>query len=125
MELESDLQDTGWCKKWFVHFISGKTQLVLFDWPNNNGSIDVKMNGSVFAKKNHLLRCWICPSKLDWGPYIISIAKTAKKTGALIPSMKILSREVALYLYKSTIHPCMEYCCVTSGLVPRVATGNC
>ena len=44
--------------------------------------------------------------------YIISIAKTAsKKIGALIHSMKFLSPEVALYLYKSTIHPCMEYCC--------------
>ena len=25
--------------------------------------------------------------------------------------MKFLSPEVALYLYESTIHPCMEYCC--------------
>ena len=25
--------------------------------------------------------------------------------------MKFLFPEVALYLYKSTIHPCMEYCC--------------
>ena len=56
-------------------------------------------------------------SKLDWGSYVISIAKTAsKKIGALICSMKCLSSEVALYLYKSTIHPwsyhtCMEYCC--------------
>ena len=41
-------------------------------------------------------------SKLDWG---------SKKIGALIRSMKFLSPEVALYLYKSTIHPCMEYCC--------------
>ena len=51
-------------------------------------------------------------SKLDWCFYIISIAKTAsKETGALIHSMKFLSPEVALYLYKSTIRPCMEYCC--------------
>ena len=50
-------------------------------------------------------------SKLDWGSYIISIAKTAsKKIGALIRSMKFLSPEVALYLYKSTIHACVEYC---------------
>ena len=35
----------------------------------------------------------------------------SKKIGALICSMKFLSREVALYLYKSTIWPCMEYCC--------------
>ena len=51
-------------------------------------------------------------SKLDWVSYIISIAKTAsKKIGALIHSMKFLSLEVALYLYKFTICPCMEYCC--------------
>ena len=50
-------------------------------------------------------------SKLDWGSYIISIAKTvSKKIGALIHSMKFLSPEVALYLYKSTICLCMEYC---------------
>ena len=51
-------------------------------------------------------------SKLDWGSYIVSIAKTtSKKMGALIRSMKLLSPEVGLYLYKSTIRPCMEYCC--------------
>ena len=51
-------------------------------------------------------------SKLDWGSYIISIAKTAsKKIGALICSMKFVSLEVALYLYKSPIGLCMEYCC--------------
>ena len=51
-------------------------------------------------------------SKLDLGSYIISVAKIAsKKIGALIRSMKFLSPEVALYLYKSTIRSCMEYCC--------------
>ena len=51
-------------------------------------------------------------SKLDWGSYTVSIAKTAsKKIGVLIRSMKFLSPGVALYLYKSTIRPCIEYCC--------------
>ena len=51
-------------------------------------------------------------SKLDLGSYIIAIAKTvSKKIGAWIRSMKFLSPEVVLYLYKSTIRPCMEYCC--------------
>ena len=51
-------------------------------------------------------------SKLVWGSYIVFIAKTAsKKIEALIRSMKFLSPEVALYLYKYTIRPCMEYCC--------------
>ena len=51
-------------------------------------------------------------SKLDWGSYIISIGKSASKNiGDLIRSMKFLSPEVALYLFNSTIRPCMEYCC--------------
>ena len=50
-------------------------------------------------------------SKLDWDSYTIFIAKIAsKKIGALIHSMKFLSPEVVLYLYKSTIQPCMKYC---------------
>ena len=50
-------------------------------------------------------------SKLDWGSYITSIAKTtSKKIEALICSMKFLSPEMAMYLYKSAMHPCMEYC---------------
>ena len=48
-------------------------------------------------------------SKLDWGSYVISIAKTAsKKIGALTRSMKFISPEVALCLYKSTIRPCVR-----------------
>ena len=51
-------------------------------------------------------------SKLDWGSCIICISEAAsKKIGALICFMKFLSPEVTLYLHKSTIHPCMEYCC--------------
>ena len=42
----------------------------------------------------------------------MSIAKTVTiKIGALIRSMKYLPLEVALYLYKSTICPRIEYCC--------------
>ena len=51
-ELESDLQDTvDWGKKWLVDFNAGKTQLVSFDRSNNNGSIDVKMDGFVLEEK--------------------------------------------------------------------------
>ena len=58
-------------------------------------------------------------SKLDRGSFIISIAKTvSKKIGALILSMKFLSPEVALYLYKSTIRPCMKYCYHVSAGAP-------
>ena len=47
-------------------------------------------------------------SKLDWGSYIISIAITASMKNR---SMKFLSPEVAVYVYRSTKCPCMEYCC--------------
>ena len=51
-------------------------------------------------------------SKLYWDSYFIFIAKTTcMKIGALIHTIKFLSPEVALYLYESTICPCMEYCC--------------
>ena len=51
-EFESDLRDTvDWCRKWLVGFNAGKTQLVLFDWSNNIGAIDVKMDGSVLEEK--------------------------------------------------------------------------
>ena len=102
-----------WDKVWLVDFNTGKTHLVSFDQSNNNGSIDVKMNGSVLEEKSSFKMLGLTfSSKLGWGSYIISIAKTAsKKIRALIRSMKFLSPEVALYLYKSTICPCMEYCC--------------
>ena len=51
-------------------------------------------------------------SKLDWGVYIISIDKSAsKEIEVLICFMKFVSPEAALYLNKSTIRPCMDYCC--------------
>ena len=113
-ELESDLRDTvNWSRKWLVDFNTRKTRLLSFDRPNNTGAIDVKMDGSVLVEKSPFKILGLTfSSKLDWGSYIISIAKTSpKKIRALIRSMKFLSPVVALYLYKSTICPCMEYCC--------------
>ena len=113
-ELESDLRVTvDWGKKWLVDFNAGKTQLVLFDESNNTGSINVKMDGSALEEKSSFKMLDLnFSSKLDWDSYIISIAKTVcKKIGALIRSIRFLSLKVALYLYKSTIRPCMDYCC--------------
>ena len=95
-----------WGRKWLVDFNARKTQLGLF-------VLYVKMDGSVLEKKSSFKVLELTfSSKLDWGSYIISVAKTtSKKIGALICFMKFLSPEVALYLYKSTIQPCMEYCC--------------
>ena len=84
-DLQSDLRDTvDWDKKWLVDFNAGKTELVSFDQSYKNGSTDMKMDGCVLEEKSSfkMLRLTFS-SKLDWGSYIISIAKTAsKKTGA-------------------------------------------
>ena len=106
------IYETLWtgAKKWLADFNAGKTQLISFDWSDNTGAIDVKMDGSVLEEKSSFGLTF--SPKLDWGCYIISIANTAsKKIGALIHSMKFLSPDVTLYLYKSTMHPSMKYCC--------------
>ena len=41
-----------WGKMMLVDFNTGKTQLVSFDQFNNNGSIDVKMVGSILEEKS-------------------------------------------------------------------------
>ena len=101
-----------WGKKWLVDFNAGKTQLVSFDQSNNNGSIDVKMDGSVLEEKSSFKMLGLTfSSKLDWGSYIIFVAKTASKKISFTLFYEVLSPEFALYLCKSTIRPCMEYCC--------------
>ena len=79
-----------WGRKWLVDFNAGKTQLLSFDRANNISAIDLKMDGSVLEEKSSFKMLGLTfSSKLDWGSYIISIAKTAsKKIGALIRSMK-------------------------------------
>ena len=94
-----------WGRKWFVDFNARKTELVFLDRFNNTGDIDVKMDWSVFEENSSFNMLELTfSSKLYWGSYIISIAKTLKlKIGALIRSVKFLSPEVALYLCKSII----------------------
>ena len=71
------------------------------------------MDGSVLEENSSFKMLGLTLfSKLDQGSYIISIAKFySKKNVAWIHSMKFLSPEAALYLHKSTIRLCMEYCC--------------
>ena len=80
-ELESDLGDgVDWGRQWLVDFNAGKTQQVIFDRSNNTGPIDVKIDGSVLDTKSSFKMLGLTfSSKLDWGSYIISIAKTASK----------------------------------------------
>ena len=70
------------------------------------------MDGSVFEEKSSFKMLGLSfSSKLDWGSYVISIAKTSKIKETMIHSVKFLSLEVALYFHKSIIQSCLEYCC--------------
>ena len=56
-----------WGRKWLVHLNAGKIQLVSYDWSNNTGAIDVKMDGSVLKEKSSfkiIMRLIFC-SKLN------------------------------------------------------------
>ena len=66
--------------KWLVDFNTGKTRLVSFDQSNNTGAIDLKMDGFVLEEKSSFKMLGLTfSSNLDWGSYIISIAKTVSK----------------------------------------------
>ena len=55
-----------WGKKGIVDFNAGKTQLVSFDWSNNNGSIDVKIGGFILEEKSSFKMLGLTfSSKLD------------------------------------------------------------
>ena len=117
-ELESDLPDTlEWGRKWLNDFNVGKTQLVWFDRSNKTGATNVKVDGPGLAEKSFLKMVGLAfSSKLDWGSYIIFVAKTtSKEKGALILSMKFLSPEdvpcISINLCSTVFYyKCMEYC---------------
>ena len=64
------------CRKCVVNFNVGKIQFVLFDQSDNCGATDVKMDGSVLEQKSsfEMVGLSFC-AKLDWGSYVIYIAK--------------------------------------------------
>ena len=64
----------------------------MFDWSNNTSAIDVKRDQLVPEEKSTFkMLGFSFSSKLDWGSYIISIAKTSsKKIETLIRFMKFL-----------------------------------
>ena len=88
-------------KKCLVDLILEKLIFASTNQSNNSGAIDVKMDGSILM--------------------MLVLSTTASiKIGGKAHSMKFLSFEVALYLYKSTIQlPCMDYCCHVWAGAPR------
>ena len=97
----------------------------MFDESNNNGSIDVVMDGCVLEEKSSFKMLVLTFSlKLDLDSYTISIAKTvSKKIGALIRYMKFLLRLFCISINLPYAHAWNTV--VTSGLVLLVATWNC
>ena len=54
----------------------GKLNWFSFDWSNNTGAIDVKMDGSILEEKSDFKMVGLTfSSKCDCGPYIISMLK--------------------------------------------------
>ena len=129
-ELEPDLRDSVDCgRMWLVDFNVRKIQQVSFGRSNNPGGTDVKMDGSVLGGKCYFKMLGLTFSpKLNWGSYIIAIAKTApKEIGTLICSTKFLSQEFVLCLYKSmTMHGilllCLGWCSMLLLGISRQAT---
>ena len=82
---------TYWFQCW-------ENAVCFFNWSNNSGDIDEKMDGSVLEEKSSFKTLGLTfSSKLDWDFYIISIAGTFyKEIAALICSVKFLSPEAAL-----------------------------
>ena len=69
-----------WGRKLIVDFNARKAQLVSFDQSNNTGAIDMTMGGSVFIEKSSLKVLGFSFSfKLNWGSYILSIAKMSPR----------------------------------------------
>ena len=100
--------------------------MVSLDQFNNFGAIDVNIERPVLEEKSSFKMLGLnFFSKLDWGFYIVSIAKTAsKKNGFLICFMNFLPPEVALYLYNLSYDHAWKTA-VMSKLVLIVATWDC
>ena len=79
-KLGSNPQDTvDLGRTWFVDFKAGKNQLVSFDKSHNSVTIDANPDEFLHAEKSSfkMLRLSFS-SKLNWGFYIASIAKTSE-----------------------------------------------
>ena len=70
------------------------------------------MNGNLLTKSSTLRLLGLSfRTDLSWKPYIQTIAKSASAKVASLFTRHFLTPDSILYLYKSLIRPCMEYCC--------------
>ena len=107
--------------RWIMTYTVTKTQLLSFNRHGNPLLVPVEMNGVELPEETsfRLLGLTVTRS-MDWKPYIQSIAKSAsRKVDTLYRAQRFLTPESILYLYKSTIRPCMEYSSHIWGDAPR------
>jgi len=113
-DLESDLRTvTEWGDKWLVTFNSSKTKLLSINRHRTQNLPEINMNKEPLPESD-FFRLLGLPftNNLSWNKYIDQIAKAAsKKVGSLYRARQFLTEEIIMYLYKSTIRACMEYCC--------------
>ncbi|XP_065640584.1 uncharacterized protein LOC136073143 [Hydra vulgaris] len=76
-------------------------------------NIPILMNGNPLTESSSLRLLGLSlTTDLSWKPYIQSIAKLASaKVASLCRACYFLTSDSILYLYKSLVCPCMEYCC--------------
>ena len=102
-QLEFDLRDTMvWGKMMLVDFNTGKTQLVSFDQFNNNGSIDVKMVGSILEEKS---------SFKTMGLLCISINLTYAHVWNTVVMYPQLLLGIVRQATKSNMQDCLPFTC--------------
>lgn len=113
-ELEYDLRTVKeWGDEWLVSFNASKTKLLSINKFRDPFLPTISMNGVEISESSHFKLLGLTFSNnFSWNEYISSVAKSAvKKIGSLFRVRNCLSPKTILYLYKSSIRPCMEYCC--------------
>ena len=112
--LEFDLRSTvEWGKKWLVTFNASKTKLLSINRFSSPILPSVSMEGTSLPESDSFrLLGTTLSNEFSWKSYIVSVAKSAAmKVGSLLRCKGFFTQETILYLYKSTIRPCIEYCC--------------
>ena len=107
----------------FSILVLRKNQFASFEYSNNYGAMDVKMNGSSFVEKSSFSILQLL-SESESGSYAVSIAKTAfRKIRVLSRWMKFLSFEVSLFLL--SLLSDLEWNTIMFGLVLPITTWIC
>ncbi|CAE1157727.1 unnamed protein product [Acanthosepion pharaonis] len=126
VRLEKDLQSiVNWGKIWLVNFNASKTKLLSINHHREPSLPSIIMSDAQLPESNSLrLLGLTLTADLRWNKYIESIASsTSRKVGSLSRARKFFSPESILQIYKSTIRPCMEYCCHIWSGAPSVCLG--